>query len=95
MLLMSWFLGHRAYGILAPRPGIKPAPSALEGEMLTTGPAGKSPSSFTEGFKMKNKRMYARASLVALWSRIHLPMQQTQLRSLIGEDPTCAEQLSR
>ena len=39
---MSWFLGHRAYGILAPRPGIKPAPSALEGEVLTTGPAGKS-----------------------------------------------------
>ena len=42
MLFMSWFLGHRAYGILAPRPGIKPAPSALEGEVLTTGPAGKS-----------------------------------------------------
>ena len=36
---MSWFLGHRAYGILAPRPGIEPA---LEGEVLTTGPAGKS-----------------------------------------------------
>ena len=64
MLLMSWFLGHRAYGILAPRPGIKSAPSALEGEMLTTGPAGKSPFNFTDGFKMKNKRMYARASLV-------------------------------
>ena len=39
---MSWFLGHRAYGILVPRPGIEPAPSALEGEVLTTGPAGKS-----------------------------------------------------
>ena len=40
---MSWFLGHRAYGILAPRPGIEPAPSALEGEVLTTGPAGEVP----------------------------------------------------
>ena len=39
---MSWFLGDRAYGILVPRPGIEPAPSALEGEVLTTGPAGKS-----------------------------------------------------
>ena len=43
MLFMSWFLGHGAYGILAPRSGIVPAPSALEGEVLTTGPAGKSP----------------------------------------------------
>ena len=42
MLFMSWFLGYRAYGILAPRPGTEPAPSALEGEVLTTGPAGKS-----------------------------------------------------
>lgn len=46
MLFMSWFLGHRAYGILAPRPGVKPTPSALEGEVLTTGPAGKSPAEF-------------------------------------------------
>ena len=27
--------------ILAPRPGIEPAPLALEGEVLTTGPPGK------------------------------------------------------
>ena len=40
---MSWFLGHRAYGIFAPRSGIEPAPSELEGKVLTTGPAGKSP----------------------------------------------------
>ena len=29
------------------------------------------------------------ASLVAQWLRIHLPMQGTQVRALIGEDPTC------
>ena len=34
--------GHEACGILAPRPGIEPAPTALEGEVLTTGPPGKS-----------------------------------------------------
>ena len=30
------------HGIFAPRPGIEPAPPALEGEVLTTGPPGKS-----------------------------------------------------
>ena len=39
--LMSWFSSHKACGILAPRPGIKPAPSALEGKVSTTGPPGK------------------------------------------------------
>ena len=39
---MFWFFGHEACGILAPQPGIKPAPRALEGEVFTTGPPGKS-----------------------------------------------------
>ena len=39
---MFWFFGPEACGILAPWPGIKPAPPALEGEVLTTGPPGKS-----------------------------------------------------
>ena len=39
---MFWFFGHEACGILAPQPGIKPASPALEGEVLTTGPPGKS-----------------------------------------------------
>ena len=34
---MFWFFGYKAWGILAPRPGIEPAPLALEGEILTTG----------------------------------------------------------
>ena len=40
---MFWFFGCEACGILAPPPGIEPAPPALEGEVLTTGPPGKSP----------------------------------------------------
>ena len=28
-------------------------------------------------------------SLVVQWLRIHLPMQGTQVRSLVQEDPTC------
>ena len=40
---MFWFLGYEACGISAPRARIKPTPPALEGEVLTTGPPGKSP----------------------------------------------------
>ena len=41
---MFWFFGHKAHGILASQPGIKPAPPALDGdEVLTIGPPGKSP----------------------------------------------------
>ena len=38
-----FFFYCEAYAILGPRPGIEPAPSALEGAILTTGPSGKSP----------------------------------------------------
>ena len=34
------FLATEAYAILAPQPGTEPTPSALEGEVLTTGPPG-------------------------------------------------------
>ena len=30
-----------------------------------------------------------KASLVVQWLRIHLPMQGTQVRALVREDPTC------
>ena len=40
---MFWFFGREACGILAPQPGVEPTPPALEGEVLTTGPPGKSP----------------------------------------------------
>ena len=36
--------GHEAYEIPVPRLGIKSTPSALEGEVSTTGPPGKPPS---------------------------------------------------
>ena len=42
---MFWFFGCEACGILASRPGISPAPPALEDKVLTTGPPGKSPPS--------------------------------------------------
>ena len=36
-----------------------------------------------------NSKRYMRASLVAQWLRICLPMQGTQVRALAWEDPTC------
>ena len=41
LLFYVLFFGLEARGILAPRPGIEPAPPALEGEVLTTGPPGR------------------------------------------------------
>ena len=46
LLFCFSFLGHKACGILAPRPGIRPAHTALEGEVLITGLPGKSPGCF-------------------------------------------------
>ena len=37
-----WVFGHKACGILVTQAGFEPTPSALEGEVLTTGPPGKS-----------------------------------------------------
>ena len=39
---MLWVFGPEACRILAPQPGIKHALLALEGEILPTGPPGKS-----------------------------------------------------
>ena len=39
-----WFPGCKASGILVPLPGTEPTPSVFEGEVLTTGPPGKSMS---------------------------------------------------
>ena len=36
-----WFFNYEVCGVLAPLPGIKPAPPALEGEVLSTGLPGK------------------------------------------------------
>ena len=36
-----------------------------------------------------NKKLRNRASLVAQWLRIHLPMQGTRVPALVQEDPTC------
>ena len=42
VLFICLLFGHETCGILAPQSGIEPAPCALEDELLTTGPPGKS-----------------------------------------------------
>ena len=39
---MFWCFGREACGVLVPWSEIEPVPAALEGEILTTGPRGKS-----------------------------------------------------
>ncbi|KAJ8794285.1 hypothetical protein J1605_003242 [Eschrichtius robustus] len=41
------------------------------------------------GSVLKRIKKLDRASLVAQWLRIHLPMQGTWVRDLVREDPTC------
>ena len=36
-----------------------------------------------------SQKMFHRISLVVQWLRTRLPMQGTQVRSLVWEDPTC------
>ena len=44
---MFWFFGPKACGMLASPPGMEPAPSVLEGKVLTTRPPGKSSQPFS------------------------------------------------
>ena len=43
---MFWCFGHKACGILAPRPGLKPATPALESKVVISGPPEKSLDSY-------------------------------------------------
>ena len=38
---MFWHFAHKAWEILAPRPGMEPTPPALEGKVLNIGPPEK------------------------------------------------------
>ena len=44
------FFGHEACGVLAPWLGIEPTPPALEGDILATGPPGKSLNSMEKSY---------------------------------------------
>jgi hypothetical protein len=50
---MFWFFGHKTSGILASQPEIKLIPTALKGEVLTTGLQG-SPNIFLIIIEKKN-----------------------------------------
>ena len=71
-------------GILVPRPGIEPASPAVKVQSCNHWTAREFPVLFC--FLIKR---YWRTSLVVQWLRIRLPMQETQVQSLVWEDHTC------
>ena len=71
-----------------PRPGLEPVSPALAGRFSTTAPPGKPSKSLSDLSKVTQKEEFW-VSLVMQWFRIRLPMQETWVRSLVREDPTC------
>ena len=67
-----------------PNPGIEPRSPALQADVLTSEPPGKLRIVLDFG---NYRHISLRASLVVQWQRIHLPMHETQVRSLGWEDP--------
>ena len=61
---MFWFFGRHVCGVLAPQPGIEPAPPALEGEVLTTGPPGK-----------PNGIFFVDSLYIYMWNNFNVPME--------------------
>ena len=76
---MFCFFCFRSHEILAPSPGIKPTLSALEGEVLTTGPPGKA--------RVCCSKPPSTASLVAQMVKNLPAMLETWVQSLGWEDP--------
>ena len=71
---MFWFFGREAHGILAPRPGIEPAPSALEGEVFNHWTAREVP---TGSIPVVQEHPFCTGSV--LWPRVVLPTQTAVL----------------
>ena len=77
------FFGHKACGILAFQPGIRPVSSELEGDVLTPGPPGKSLSFQFKGVQAGTpggcKVDVLHASLVCPKSRTQMQKEQLWL----------------
>ena len=56
---MFWGFGHEAGGILAPLTGMENTPPALEDEVLTTGPPGKSPGVCGYEWEYREETIYS------------------------------------
>ena len=57
--------------------------------MLIKGPESCDLKHSLPDLKPGSSKAFLRASLVAQWLRICLPMQGTRVRALVWEDPTC------
>ena len=74
----------------SPDQGLNSCPLQWKGRVQTTGPLG---NPFVWLFLSKTRGLWIktgeRTSLVVQWIRIHPPMQETQVRSLVWGDVTC------
>ena len=74
----------------SPDQGLNSCPLQWRGRVQTTGPLG---NPFVWLFLSKTRGLWIktgeRTSLVVQWIRIHPPMQETQVRSLVWGDVTC------
>ena len=95
---MFWFFGCEACGILAFWPGFQPVPPALEREVLTPGPTGKSLPCILKANLLLSKRAFERmsfrftSSVVYMTWKIHVIANiQTWQTSLPNADATQAK----
>ena len=68
---MFWYFGREACGILAPRPGIEPAPSALEGEVLTRWTAREVPVAVSYS---SHGKLTQRVIVGTGWDEVHVAL---------------------
>ena len=95
---LFWFFCPMTCGILAPRPGSEPIPPALEGEVLTPGPPGKSwglssfalrSRIFTEcfaGCDEKNSSVSRSQCVPKIWQKMTHFRQRGVIGCLKGEE---------
>ena len=74
--------------LVVPAPWFHSSGSTLEDRGLPANQPGSS-RSLNVPLSFSNSKGSGRASLVAQWLRIRLPMQGTRVRALVWEDPTC------
>ena len=90
LFLFFFSFGHEACGILAPQPGIEPTPTALEGEVLTTGQPGspRKPIScfFTRGkWSIKTDQGHIARRLLSVYKEVTEKWFEVRARGMKGQ----------
>ncbi|KAJ8789904.1 hypothetical protein J1605_021602 [Eschrichtius robustus] len=81
--------GEQSQALRSPLPSLWVSPISLTSEVNRTRGGHLFSSLREEKSCLQVSILLIRASLVAPWLRIRLPMQGTRVRALVREDPTC------